>query len=715
MRFLSVTKACILSTGVFMAMTLGLQSCQENIDDSAFAIKTEQTLADYLQTNEEFSEIHDIFSRVALSMISQKEIENQPLSTVPVGGGDNAPIISALSARGHYTVFAPTNTAVDAYVADCGKSNYLDLTVAEAAVIARSCVIDNGSDNAYESPDFYTDGSAFGLPDLNERLITCKMDSLGNYVLNGTSVITKTDIKLSNGFIHVIGGENAKAIAPSNQGVADLIREAGNMKGMTYLLDLTGWADAMNPDVVDLDEEYERVVRDQTLNIKNLATFNIAQHRYQGFTGFIETDDVYEAELGVSVSDQEAFLKAITTLAEQTYGTEDRGDYTSPRNAVNRFVAYHFLDAKVAYNNLVRHFNEFGYKYGEMRNPQTNTLSVDVWDYYATAGQYPALLKVSQDGDKPERATSHNMYLNRVSKYKKADYETIPEQQVSEGILIDAYNNVTNGEEVVNHDNNAKNGFYYPIHGILINNAATQAALSSERIRFDITTILPELLSNNVRGGVYTHFPNGYFNNITNENADTKLLYLNSAAVGGTAWRDYQGDEFMACGVFDFVLKLPPVPADGTYEFRMGVSHNSLRGMAQLYIGNDPNNLQPAGLPYDMRQGVLNNDNIGFVADGGDEASNAEIDRNMRNHGFMKAPRYFQLPDGTGTSTVARLVEVNEGVIRRIVVQQEFKKDMTYYVRFKSALEQSDAQFFLDYFEFCPSSVYNGTTPEDQW
>lgn len=687
-KYLSV--AGILGIAALAVSAFSFQSCSENIDDSNFAIKTEQTIADYLTTNPDFSSIADLFGQTPLGM--KKEASS---------------VLSALSARGNYTVFAPNNEAVEAFAKSCGHASYKELTKDEAMLIVYSCIIDNGSNSAYESPDFPRDGSAFPLPDLNDRLITCQLDSLDNYVLNGTSTLTKTDVELQNGYVHVVG---TNAIAPSSKSVADLIAEADNMKGMTILLEATGWNLAMSTDSADLDTKYEQTDHDETLNIKNLATFTVAKHRYQGFTAFVETDDVFERELGVSVSDKEKFLEAITDCAEAVYGTADKGNLKSPNNAVNRFVAYHLLDAKVSFNNLVRHFNEYGYKYGDMKNPQTNTLSVDVWDYFGTAGKHPALLKVSQDGDVPVRETSHNVYLNRVSRHETKSYGTT--EVLHEGIQALSYNVGADGTAF---DNNAKNGFYYPIKGLLIDNKTNQEALASERIRFDITTILPELMSNNVRGGVYTHFPNGYFNCITNESADTKLLYLNSAAVGGTAWRDYQGDEFMACGVFDFVLRLPPVPMDGTYELRFGTSHNELRGMAQLYIGDDPNNLQPAGLPYDMRQSVINNENIGFVSDGNDENVNAENDRNMRNHGFMKAPRYAQLPDGSGTSTVLRKVEAATGCLRRIVVQQHFEKNKTYYIRFKSALEKSDAQFFMDYFEFCSSMVYNGTVPEDQW
>lgn len=696
-RFLSVAKASLLSAGVIMAMSLSLQSCKEDIDDSAFAIKTELTIADYLHENSEFSGITEIFSTVPLSPFKDDD------------AGDASPIISVLSARGNYTAFVPTNAALNNFAKANGHENYTQLTTEEKKLIAYSCIIDNGNNEAYESAVFPTPGNAFILPDLSDRLITCDMDDEGNIILNGTSKLTKTDIELSNGYLHIIG-DDSSPIAPSNESVADLIKEADNAQGMAFLLEKTGWDIMMNTDNAHIDTEYETVHRDEYLSIPNLARFNVAQHRYLGYTAFVETDDVFESELGVSVQDKEAFLAAITAKAESVYGTAQQGDYKHPDNAVNRFVAYHLIDAKMPFNMLVRHYNEYGYKYGDMKNPQTQELSVDVWDYYATAGDHRALLKVSQDGQAPERATSKNVYLNRISSYETLNYSTVGVRK--EGIQVMADNRLEDGTL---YNNNAKNGFYFPIKGILLDDEANQSALASERIRFDITTILPELMSNNVRGGVYTHFPNGYFGNLTNESADTKLLYLNSAAVSGTAWRDYQGDEFMACGQFDFVLKLPPVPQSGTYELRFGVSHNTLRGMAQLYVGDSPYNLQPAGQPYDMRQSVTNNENIGFEKDTNDDNVNAEIDKSMRNHGFMKAPRYSQLPDGTGTSLQLRKVEDATGCLRRIIKVDYFDKDKTYYIRFKSALAQTDAQFFLDYFEFCPTIVYNGTTPEDQW
>lgn len=53
--------------------------------------------------------------------------------------------------------------------------------------------------------------------------------------------------------------------------------------------------------------------------------------------------------------------------------------------------------------------------------------------------------------------------------------------------------------------------------------------------------------------------------------------------------------------------------------------------------------------------------------------------------------------------------------MRYIITRQHLQKDKTYYMRFKCAVESSTSQFFLDYFEYCPSSVYGSVTGEDVW
>lgn len=677
-----------------LLFTFGLTGCKETIDESNFAIKTEETITDFLTNNpDRFSEIKAIFDRVRLS-------ESEDASS----------ITSVLSARGNYTLFAPNNEAIKAHLESLGLTDVSMMSYEQAQLVAYSCVIDNKTNSAYETPDFPTPGT-FGLPNFYDRLLTCEEDTLtGKYMINGSSLVEDMDNTKSNGVVH----EVSTVIAPSSDLLPDMIKKAANMKVMGYLLDVTGWSNKL---IDERDVAYEEESRAETYQLNGVpGTFTVAQRRYLGYTAFVEPDDVYKQEWGIDVksemtqADWDAVMSIIEEKCEAIYGVAGKGDYTNEDNAVNRFVAYHFLEGKMAYDRFVHHYNEYGYKYGDNKNPQMRNLTVNVWDYYITVGSHRSLIKVTQLGEQSKDwENPYPLYVNRVSEYNNSrtgNYQEIGTK--SEGILISA----RNGE----YDNNAKNGFYFPINKILVYNEEIRNLLGGERIRIDMTTILPEISSNNLRGNEYTSFPKGYFSNIINESADTKLLYLMDAySPGGGSWNDYQGDEMMFSGLYDFVLRLPPVPKDGTYELRMGVAMNSLRGMAQIYFGEDPNRLQPAGLPYDMRQVVsADNPSIPWVEDTGDEVVDAENDKNLRNQGYLKGPNYFTVTNGQANIPV-RERGGGDAAIRRIVLATDMKADKTYYLRFKSALKKLDSQFFMDYLEFAPTVVYNGATPEDIW
>ena len=684
----------LLLAGMTSGMLFTFQSCKEDLSESDYAIAEKQTITDYLSENDDFS----LFKAV--------------LDRVPLGRKEGAsPLSAVLSGRGNYTVFAPSNDAINAYLQSLGLTSVDQLDDEQASLIACSCIIDNGDESAYESAEFPTSVAAFGKSDLNDRTITCeqKVDETSNdtyYLLDGTSRVVKFDIELSNGYLHIVD----RVIAPSNEMVPDLIKTADNMTVMGALLFATGWDEKLT-DYIDL--EYENAEHEVSVKLPNLATFPVAQHRYLGYTGLVETDDVfarynvpapqgYDAETG-NCENIEAIVNALRPIAEAAYGTADKDDLKSEENAINRFVAYHFLEGKMAHNKFVNHFCEYGYKWGDILNPQQETLTVDLTDYFVSVGKYRGLVKITHE------AVSRDLFANRVCKYDvAANYEQL--SVTHPGVKIAATNPKAGSEDV--NVNNAKNGYYYPIDDLLILDTKTQDALGGERIRFDITTILPELLNNGCRSQSYQYFDsNSYFDNITGCSDDTKLLYLTTASQGAYGWCDLEGDEFMVLGIYDFVLKLPPVPKEGLYEIRMGCSLNSLRGMCQIYFGEDPKSLLPVGLPFDMRMSTTD-DNVGWFNDGNlDEAAIQEKDKNMRNQGYMKGPKIFCISNGDAATTARDY----QGHVRLIVTTETLKPGHTYYMRFKSCLEDNASQFFSDYFEFCPRSVYNGVEPEDIW
>lgn len=691
--------------GVFGLVSLlgagsALTGCTEDIDESNYAIAEEQTVTDFLSTTDSLSKIKAIFDRVRLG-------DDEQASS----------LTSVLSARGNYTLFVPSNAAVDAYIASLGVASVDSLSYEQAQLIANSCIIDNGTQAAYETADFPTPGT-FPISNLNDRLLSCELDTAvgaSDYLINGESRVVSSDHEVSNGMIHIV----SSVIAPSSDLLPDMIAAAPNMKIMSYLLTQTHLCDSL---LEERDDSYEEERSDDQYRTGTGEVLYQPDHRYLGFTGFVETDDVYAREWGINlqtdaegnVTNWDEVMSIIEDRCADIYSSGDdaaltaaaAGDLTNPDNAVNRFVAYHFIKGRKGYDRLVRHCNEYNYRIGDWNNPQTANCPTDVWDYYATVGKYRGLVKVVQSGDAgPYGDPDHKIYVNRFPVYNDGfdgDYSVV--SVAEEGILISA----TNGE----YDNNAQNGFYYPINNILSYDRTTRERLGGERMRMDFTTFLPELSSNNIRGVSINYFTNDYFENIITASAGTTIYYLYTRS--NASWRDYQGDEMQLEGLFDATFRLPPVPMDGTYEIRLGVSLNGMRGMGQFYFGSDPLRLGPVGLPIDMRQSMQNNPAIPAVADVEDEQTNIENDRNMRNQGWMKAPQYATICNGNGDSPLRAQITGN-GVCRAILSVEDMKANQTYYLRMKSALRKTDAQFFLDYIEYVPTSVYNGVQPEDIW
>ena len=676
-------------TGVLSLHT----ACTEEIDSSNFAIKNEQTAADFLDTHPEFSLITELFHEVTLG-------QSEGASS----------LYSVLSARGNYTVFLPTNAAVEAYMAQVGAGSLAELNAEQRELIAKSCIIDNGNTTAYETPDLPVKGS-LALPNLNDRLLTCTMDEQSRYTINGTSMIVDEDNEVSNGFIQVVDA----VIAPSSLTLDRQIGAAGNLKVFHYLLTETAWADSLHD---NLDMSYEDPNR--LLN-KKLGEFvyDYAQHRYVGYTAMVEPDSIYEQQLGLKVELDEngqlkngpAFVEKLREKAQPVYGTQAPDDLKHPDNAINRFVAYHLLEGKMPYNRLVFHYNEYGYKYGSYLAPQTTNMPTNVWEYYTTLGKHRCLVQVTQVGDAGfERDIEHKMYVNRISTYANGPEDDYHETGVVPGYaghLISA----TNGE----YDNNALNGYYFPINELMMYTPGLRNELGRQRIRMDFATILPELVSNNFRGCTRTCFDKDkqFFSNVVRHTTNTEIVY--GHVLSSSPWGDSWGDIIRVFGLYDLTLRLPPVPKDGTYELRIGNCHMDIRGMAQLYFGDDPDRLMPAGLPYDMRQTPgPNTPDLPWKEDTDDWTENYENDKALRNQGYMKGPHYFTECNGQGNSTLR-----NRGgayaTFRRIVTTADLRADKTYYLRIKSALKKYDAELVLDYFEFAPSYIYNGATREDIW
>lgn len=718
-----VPSTLALSFVLVMSAPVVVTSCQENISEDAYAIASKQTISEYLADNDELSMIKAVLDEVKLGHSEQASA-----------------LSSVLSARGNYTVFAPTNAAVTEYVRELLGDSQMSvdvttlgqLTDAQKERIALNCIIDNNDDAAYELSDFPSNG-AFAISNLNDRRVTCVQDANNDYVLNNQAKVVQSNIEASNGMVHIID----HVIVPSDNTVAELVQKAGNMRIMGRLLAETGWADSLTLKTEE-EEQYEIDYQAQAGDVKANYGANNQTHdvpfmskRAVGYTAFVETDEVFNIDWGIplpiydesteTITNWDEIQVALLAKCQEVYGTAAPDDLTDANNAINRFVGYHLLDGKMAMEDrdCVHHFNEYKYQVGDVVNPRTN-YTVNVWDYYTTKCRYEgdqaigrSLLKITQVA-----TGEHDFYLNRISQYDnafKGEYTELSwtENNVSNGLNVKV--SKTNGD----YDNNASNGFYFPIDHVLVNSEETQNALGSERLRIDVVTMLPEILSNGLRGKEIAYFPSGYFKNITNESSSTEIAYLQDLT-GQGAWRDYQGDELLIMGQYDLVLKLPPVPKTGNYELRLGVSNNRLRSMMQVYIGESPDGTVPIGLPIDQRENNSDIPGNPWVADGEqDELVCRENDRNLRNQGYMKGPNYIcstGKPDETVRNIDTGSNRDSGPALRRILTSRTFEKDKTYYLRFKSALSESRVEFYLDYIEFVPSNIYNDdSNPEDIW
>ncbi len=677
-----------------------LNSCTEKIDESDLYTFTGEMVTDYFQNRPEtFSSYLEILGKVHPSKRS------------------NSTMKELLSARGHYTCFAPTNEAIQLYLDSLceigqltsNKLSEISDSVAEALVF--NSIIQNGNNPAYAATDF--EEGALGTTNMNDRFISISYanDSLQKtlvYVNVNSLIINSTEEnEVVNGHIHTID----KVLSPSNASVADLVMTAENTRIFSEFLDKTGW-DKKLQKYKDMEwEDYWIENGDVPGSIKNVPgkDFNphYPEHRFYGYTMFVETDSTLTANGIRNIETLRTWLQNHANYDDDTNlgNTTSWGDdYKNDYNWLNQFVAYHILPERLTYNHLVNFANEYGCDAATLKTRSANSFYVNAWDYWETIGVQRRSLKIT--GIRGEKR------INRVSVYNLVTYKERSAEITIPGIKI----NSTNGEL----DNQALNGYYFPIDGVLVWNEDVPKKVLNERMRYDVASLIPEMMTNNIRQ--YGHEDRShnfiltpdYSENIYNMSKETYFTYLVNTSYSGASgsWMNYQIDEFNITGVLDFTMKLPPVPYTGTYEIRYGINSNDNRGMAQVYVGTNKDNLPAIGIPLDLRSssGVAPSA-TGWVEDSklGDEESINENDKSMRNLGFMKGPKYMQFASGkTGR-------DVDSRCVRKIIYMGQLEAGKTYWIRFKSVLANSGAEFFYDYLELVPKSVFAGEEAEDKW
>ena len=203
----------------------------------------------------------------------------------------------------------------------------------------------------------------------------------------------------------------------------------------------------------------------------------------------------------------------------------------------------------------------------------------------------------------------------------------------------------------------------------------------------------------------------------SDENNFAKMnIPMDHDASGGNSYTLYKDDSFQGMGVFDFAIKLPPVP-DGTYELRINNDCMTHGSMLQLYKGRGAkpvaSSMTPLGVPLDMRIQMDNWNDPVVVAMGAvplndeenypDAAADKglESDKVMRTHGFMRGP--LSICRQNRPEVITRYVSHQ---YRKIVDTDVYYQD-DYWLRLKTVLDDGNLErkFQIDYIEFVPVGV----------
>ena len=709
---------------VFSALSLMLlmfTACTESIDTSSRYVFKERTLADYLSTHEDYAEYVKLLKQVPMSPVSKTTV------------------YQILTARGNYTVFAPTNEAIAAYlqqlvddelIAEPSWDAFQDSTKLDSIrnVIVKNSIIDGGD---YSEQVFYvaqfptTNNAEFPITNLNDHKLTYfspenMPDSI--YINSDCAIdVNNRDIPATNGVIHQLH----RVIAPNDLSATKYLQDviANKQDGylmMARVIQACGLFDTLS---AIRDEVYEtKYQRGEIPDMENYqdkgggdksATAgdpdaHVPEHRKYGFTIFAETDDYWRSQgIDPTAADaltqlQDWILSNKMYLSDNTYTTDN--NFRSPKHLLNHWVTYHILPMKIPANKLVYHCNEVGYS---ISNPYK--YSIPVFEWYCTMGDR-RLLKLF------ESAESNGVYLNRfptLDNGRKGNGHELSCDPAKVGSLVQRDHELTIVNDIVNC-------CIYPIDAPLAYTDQVRDNLGKERIRIDCFAMFPEAITNGIRradsmegkhqhvyipqDGVYK-----YFENMSILNEETHFIHYNGYRIN---WANYCQDEDKAFGRFDIRFTLPPVPKTGTYELRYKTLATPARGVVQTYFGSDPENLPVTGIPIDMTK---NTSNLyaegGSISDTGDDDIDAEVDHKLRNHGVMKSGRH-EVHESNSSLTARD----DERCTRHLLWRGTLEAGKVYYLRFKSVLDSDKKELYLDYIEFCPKEVYdNPAVPEDVW
>ena len=701
MKILNFKFAAVALT-VVAAIQFGLVACSDDPGADSYYTQTKEYASDYLQNRSQYSDFVQILQRAR--------------------GGKELRLMDLLGTYGSYTIFAPTNDAIQLYLAGKGLSSIDQLTTEDCDTIALNSIIEQ----AYFTTDV-NDGTYSKSNMMDQYLtITCDSDLVsdpGNVKLamyiNSNSLITHADDSVNNGVVHTVN----KVVLTNTQFLSDFLEEVKSdttvVRHSLYYqaLTVTHMADSLTKFI---DENYsvgsdsidwtnDALVLSTATEFDNVAYM---EHRYFKYTMFICPDSVLAEKYGIT--DLDGLRAKAHELYDPVY-PEDAGveDETDRRNALNRFISYHILDRYASYYQLT------------CVDGANSTLAInwnrrkwDIADWYETMMPY-SILKCSFPS-----GNSSGLYINRRGVQSRAD---------ERGVFVRGAKVTPASEMPKGSVQTCLNGIYHYIDDIIAYDQNTQEVVLDERLRIDASTLSPDFMTSEARGhytrSSYENGKYGIWDATSNHNNKQTCLGFKSGSAKNFIFSNdthvhvrprtlsfwsYQGDEVTVIGIFDLTVKLPPVPA-GKYELRLFTCVDfANRGIVQVYIDG-----VPQGIPFDMRPGGVTL--FGWQKDSelGDEDAIAAFDKAIHNLGWMKGPKSYYSASSESGGAQGTLFRDAANTIRKVLGTFDSDGKTDHYVRFKQVLEtasEKSSALNFDFLELCPSSVYNNEYyAEDRW
>lgn len=563
-----------------------------------------------------------------------------------------------LKAYGDYTGFIPNNTAIQNYYEKEGIGSLEEMAIDSVTKLVYNHIIKGFE---IQTADF--DGGFLPRLTMSGRYLKIDFEASNNglvYRVNDNSTITTPNIEVHNGVIHQID----QVLSPTENNMVEAIAEEEKFSLYYKALIQTG-LDRELLLVKDNDYVPSEALLEEVGNLNGIGSIiRTPIEKKYGFTAFIESNETYAANGINSIEDMVEYAKS---KFDPLYpGDAGITDFTDRKNSLNRFVAYHLVNKKMPRYFLIEAFDNTGNNY-EITGETHSVKSVDMYEYVETMCPN-TLMEV-----RTLRSTN--------------EYDVINMLGSGEAIrLTDDY------------DNDALNGVFHEIDGILSYSQEVERMLTSKRMRMDGASFFPELANNNIRVGSARDdypserwkFPQGFFERV--ETSETTTFgYFNS----DDRFLDYQGDEIFLSGLYDFSVITLPIPA-GTYEVRFGYQPTGNRGAAQLYWDG-----VPTGIPLDLRL-LASNAKVGYVRPGSDPADpeGYENDKMMRNRGYMKAPASFKVIRNDWYDGAS--ARMSDDCLRKVLGIYVFDETTTHKFTVKAS---RSGEFMLDYLEFVPLEV----------